>query len=181
MCQCLLDPSAVQVGDGVLVVGPGPVGLLAAPVARALGGDPVVVGLETDAPRLEVARQLGFRTEHAGAPLGDFDVVLECSGSAGGAAACLESAARGGRYVQIGVFGRTVTVPLDRIFQKELVVSSGFASTPRSWRRAMKLIEDRRVELAPLVSSVAPLSAWEEVFADLRAGRGVKVVFDPRV
>jgi L-iditol 2-dehydrogenase len=180
VCQCLLDPPAVQVGDAVLVTGPGPVGLLAAQVARALGGDPVVVGLESDEPRLEVARQLGFRAEHAGVALGDFDVVVECSGSAGGAAACFESAARGGRYVQIGVFGRMVRVPLDRVFQKELLVSSGFASTPRSWRRAMTLIEERRVELAPLVSSVAPLSAWEEVFADLRAGRGVKVVFDPR-
>ena len=82
--------------------------------------------------------------------------------------------------MQIGVFGKPVTVPLDRVFQKELVLTSGFASTPQSWRRALRLIGERRVELLPLVSEVVPLNDWERVFADLRAGRAIKVVFDPR-
>ena len=46
---------------------------------------------------------------------------------------------------------------------------------------AMSLIEDRAIELEPLVSDVVPLDAWESVFADLRAGKGIKVVFDPRL
>ncbi len=74
-----------------------------------------------------------------------------------------------------------MTVPLDHVFAKELVVSSGFASTPRSWRRALTLIERRAVELEPLVSEVVPLDAWERAFGDLRAGRRMKVVFDPRL
>ena len=88
---------------------------------------------------------------------------------------------RGARYVQVGVFGKLVTVPLDNVFQKELVVTSGFASTPRSWRRAMTLIETRRVELAPLVSEIVALDDWERAFADLRACKGIKIVFDPRL
>jgi L-iditol 2-dehydrogenase len=72
-------------------------------------------------------------------------------------------------------------VPFDRFFQKELVITSGFASTPRSWRRAMSLIEDKAIELEPLVSEVVPLGAWESAFADLRAGKGIKVVMDPRL
>jgi L-iditol 2-dehydrogenase len=181
VCHCLLDPPAVTAGDRVLVTGPGPVGLLAAQVARALGGSIVLVGLPSDEPRLVVARALGLETARAVPEAADFDVVIECSGSAGGAAVCLDSARRGGRYVQVGVFGKPVTVPLDRVFQKELVVTSGFASTPRSWRRALAMVEARRVQLEPLVSEVVPLAAWERVFADLRAGRGVKVVFDPRL
>lgn len=181
VCQCLLDPPVVSAGDRVLVAGPGPVGLLAAQVARAAGGDVLVSGLPSDEARLAAARGLGLRTVLVGAGRGDgYDVVIECSGSAGGAATCLEAAGRGARYVQVGVFGKPVAVPLDRIFQKELVVTSGYASTPRSWRRALTLIESRRVELPPLVSEVAALAEWERVFADLRRGRGIKVVFDPR-
>jgi L-iditol 2-dehydrogenase len=180
VCHCLLDPPIVSPGDHVLVAGPGPVGLLAAQVARASGGAVHVVGLVTDQERLDVARRLGFEVATAGSELQEMDVVVECSGSAGGATACLEGAARGARYVQVGVFGRDVTVPLDRIFEKELVLTSGFASTPRSWRRAMTLVESRRVELEPLVSEVAALSEWERVFDNLRRGRGIKVVFDPR-
>jgi L-iditol 2-dehydrogenase len=77
--------------------------------------------------------------------------------------------------------GRPVTLPFDLIFQKELVVTSGFASTPRSWRRALAFVESGRVALEPLLSEVVRLEEWERVFADLRAGRGVKYVFDPRL
>ncbi len=133
--------------------------------------------------RLAAARGLGFETVTAEEldANGRFDVVIECSGSAGGASACLEAARRGGRYVQIGVFGGPVTVRLDAVFEKELVLTSGFASTPRSWRRALAFLEQGAVQLEPLVSEVVPLDAWERVFADLRAGRAVKYVFDPRL
>src|SRR5207244_10166159 len=158
--------------------------LLAAQVARGLGGDVLVTGLARDSLRLNAARTLGFETAQAEDGVGDaaeFHVVVECSGSAGGATTCLEHARRGGRYVQIGVFGKPVTVPLDEVFRKELTVTSGFASTARSWRRALGLIEQRTVELEPLVSKVVGLDVWESVFADLRAGRAIKYVFDPRL
>jgi L-iditol 2-dehydrogenase len=45
----------------------------------------------------------------------------------------------------------------------------------------MTLIETRRVELAPLVSEIVALDDWERAFADLRAGKGIKIVFDPRL
>ena len=180
VCNCLFDPPKVTTGDAVVVTGPGPIGLLAAQVARALGGDVLVVGLPQDEVRLEAARKLGFDTAHT-PETGSADVVIECSGAAGGAATCLDAARRGGRYVQIGVFGKPVTVPLDNVFQKELVMTSGFAATPRSWRRALALVDSRKIELEALVSEVVPLDEWERVFADLRAGRGIKIVFDPRL
>ncbi|MGZ8805055.1 MAG: zinc-dependent alcohol dehydrogenase [Microbacterium sp.] len=180
VCHCLCDPGVVAAGDRVVVTGPGPVGLLAAQVARAHGAAVTVVGLPSDTARLDAAERLGFSTATTVEPE-SATVVIECSGAAGGARTALEAAGRGARYVQIGVFGKDIEAPLDRIFQKELVVSSGFASTPRSWRRAMTLIEDRSIELELLVSEVVPLDAWERVFADLRAGRGIKVVFDPRL
>ena len=180
VCHCLCDPAAVAAGDRVLVTGPGPIGLLAAQVARAHGATVTVQGLPSDQLRLDAAARLGLMTTTE-AESDWANVVIECSGAAGGARSALEAATRGARYVQIGVFGRDVEVPLDRIFQKELVTTSGFASTPRSWRRAMQLINDQMVEFAALVSEIAPLDAWQRVFADLRAGAGIKVVFDPRL
>ena len=183
VCQCMLDDVTVVPGDRVLVVGPGPMGLLAAQVARALGGDVVVSGLATDAARLDVARTLGLTVVAANdeAAMAEFDVTVDASGSASGIAACLGAVRRGGRFVQIGIAGRPVDVPFDLLLLKEIEVSAGFASTPRSWRRALGLVERRDVRLEPLVSEVAPLSAWERVFADLRASRGMKIVLDPRV
>jgi L-iditol 2-dehydrogenase len=189
VCNCMCDPNVVSPGDEVLVVGPGPVGLLAAQVARASGGKVLVVGTEKDELRLSAAQKLGFATALAGhstafATLGGgtgADIVIECSGSQAGIASCLEAARRGGRYVQVGLAGRDVTVPFDFICYKELIVTSGFASTPRSWRRAMALIEGREVQLEPLVSEVTSLDEWERVFADTSQGKGIKYVFDPRL
>ncbi|MFB9831699.1 zinc-dependent alcohol dehydrogenase [Actinoallomurus acaciae] len=181
VCNCLFDPPTVTAGDEVLVVGPGPMGLLAAQVAAAMGGDVTVAGLPSDAERLDLARSMGMRTTMDPAGAGLVDVAIECSGSGGGAAAALESTRPGGRYIQVGVFGRPVTVPLDRVFERELVITSGFASTPASWARAIGLVERGEVLLEPLVSRVAPLAAWAEVFDDLRRGHGLKSVIDPRL
>ena len=181
VCQSMLDPAVAGPGDRVLVVGPGPIGVLAAQVARALGGAVVVSGLPADADRLALVRSLGIVAVDGDGDLEEVDVVIDASGSAGGAAACLEAVRRGGRFVQIGIFGHDVCVPLDLVLKKEVELSTGFASTPRSWRRALALIERRDVELGPLVSKVAPLRDWQGIFADLRASRGMKVIMDPRL
>src|SRR5437867_7019439 len=68
---CLAEPHAVaynamcvnstiRPGDLVVVLGPGPIGLLCARMAALAGADPlIVVGLSSDAPRLETALRLG--------------------------------------------------------------------------------------------------------------------------
>jgi len=179
-CQSLLNPERVGAGDGVLVVGPGPIGLLAAQVARAAGGDVHVRGTPRDAARLDAAARLGFTTSTTDdGPAGDFDVVVECSGHEAGMTFALESARRGARYVQIGLAGKPVSVPVDLVCFRELTVTSGNASTPASWERALELIGDRRVDLEPLFSGAVPLADWERAFAATRSGAGIKYVLVP--
>lgn len=181
VCNCLLDPNVVQPGDSVVVTGPGPVGLLAAQVAKHAGADVLVCGLPQDAERLAVAAGLGLKVTDEPPDAQSAHVVIECSGSPEAAGIGLRTARRGGRYVQVGVFGRAVQIPFDIVLYSELTVTSGFASTPRSWRHAINLIETGAVDLAPLVTRAEPLSAWQEVFADLRQARGLKLVLDPRL
>jgi L-iditol 2-dehydrogenase len=179
-CQSLLDPDRVEAGDLVLVVGPGPIGLLAAQVARAVGGDVHVRGTPRDSVRLAAAEALGFETSTTeDGPVRAFDVVVECSGHQAGMTFAFESARRGGRYVQIGLAGKPVSVPLDLVCFGELTVTSGNASTPASWERALELVADRRVDLEPLLSDAVPLEDWEQAFAATRAGNGIKYVLVP--
>ena len=117
VCHALLDPPAVGAGDGVLVVGPGPVGLLAAQVARACGGarPRARARRATACASRRPARSASTRsTAGDEGALPPFDVVVECSGSAAGATFALESARRGGRYVQVGLAGRPVHDPAGR-------------------------------------------------------------------
>jgi L-iditol 2-dehydrogenase len=182
VCNCLLDPDVVREGDTVVVVGPGPVGLLAAQVAAARGAAVHVLGTVRDEARLATARGLGFETSLAGEPLAcEPDVAIDCSGSVAGIAFALETAARGGRLVQIGLVGRPAELPFDQVCYRELTVTGGNASTPRSWIRALELVESDRVALEPLVTEVVPLAEWERAFAATRAGSGIKYVLAPSI
>jgi L-iditol 2-dehydrogenase len=178
-CHSLLDPALVEDGDEVVVIGPGPVGLLAAQVARALGGRVHVRGTPRDEVRLAAARDLELEVSTTDDGPIEADVVIECSGSEAGMSFGLESARRGGRYVQIGLAGKPVTLPFDLVCYRELTVTSGNASTPASWSRAVELVGAGQVRLEPLLSEVVPLEEWERAFAAARAGAGIKYVLAP--
>ncbi len=157
-----------------------PNNLLAAQVARAMGGIVTVCGLEKDRMRIGVAQELGFVTTHSPEPE-SFDVVIECSGSESGISTGLKSARRGARYIAVGIVGHDVNFSADTILYKELLVSSGFAATPQSWNRALRLLENSQVSLSPLISRVEPLKSWPSVYKDLNSAEVLKIVFDPRI
>lgn len=178
VAQCLLDPSRVGPGDEVLVIGPGTMGLLAVQVALAAGATVTCAGLPSDGTRLRRAELLGAAVTTDAATEG-FDVVIECSGAGGGIATAFRAARRGGRYVQVGIHGDRVAVDFDTILYKELEVTSGFASTPASWRRAMALAESGAVDLSGLVTHSLPLEQWQEAFELVGSSEAVKVALRP--
>lgn len=179
VAHCLMSPPVVNPGDRVLVTGPGAMGQLAAQIAVAQGGVVTLAGLDRDADRLAIAAAFGIGTTTEAPAANSFDVVIECSGSAPAAAACFGAAVKGGRYVQVGIFGCDVSVPLDAVLYKELTITSGFASTPQSWRDAMRLIEQQRVVLDPLVTSRVPLTEFRRAFEAAQRGEGIKTVVVP--
>jgi L-iditol 2-dehydrogenase len=186
VAQCLCDPSVASPGDSALVVGPGAMGLLAAQVLRSEGARVTISGTPSDQRRLDIAAELGLGTALADevverTPPGGFDVVADASGNERGIDAGLRAVRKGGRYVQIGLTGKPIALDIDLICLKELAVTSGFASTPRSWRRAEILVAEGHVLLDPLVTDVAPLSRWRESFARTRSADGLKLVLDPRM
>lgn len=180
VAQCLLDPPVVQPGDRVLVTGPGAMGQLSAQVAKACGGDVTLAGLPTDAERLAIAADIGIRTMTEVPEADAYDVVIECSGAARAAAGALRAARKGARYVQVGIFGKDVSLPFDLVLYKELTVTSGFASTPTSWRAAMRLIASGDVTLTPLVTRRVPIDRFADAFAAASTGEGIKTVVVPR-
>jgi L-iditol 2-dehydrogenase len=186
VAQCLCDPAVASPGDSALVVGPGAMGILTAQVLKAQGATVTISGTPGDQRRLDLAGSLGLTPVpaagvEAATPGVGFDVVADASGNEHGIDAGLRAIRKGGHYVQVGLTGKPISLDIDLICLKELVVTSGFASTPRSWRRVEQLIAAGAVVLDPLVTDVAPLSAWETSFARTRRADGVKLVLDPRL
>jgi L-iditol 2-dehydrogenase len=143
--------AGLEPGDQVLVTGAGPVGLLAAQVARAFGARSVTVTDVSD-HRLQIARSLGFATERVGDDAGrDFDVLLECSGAPTALADGLWRLRTNGRAAMVGMPKQDVTLALSRLNVNELTIGlvNRYAHT---WPTAIELVSSGRVDVASLVT-----------------------------
>jgi L-iditol 2-dehydrogenase len=174
--------AALQPGDRVLVTGAGPVGLLAASAARALGAAEVTITDVTDF-RLEAARRRGFATERAGeTPDGDqrpFDVLLECSGAPGALASGLARLGPNGRAAMIGIPKGDVTLPLAMLHKNELSINlvNRYAHT---WPTAIALVASGRIEVASLVTHHFSLDETADaLLLSRRVPDSIKAVIHP--
>jgi len=149
-----------------LVSGPGPIGLLCAQLVSAAGAFVVVAGTDADRLRLKAATELGAdaavnvqaHPEALREVVGQFtdgvgfDEAFECAGASGSVANCLSALRKGGRYVQVGLFGRPVSVDFDAICLKELTVKGTFAQVPDAWETAIRLIASGQIKVEALIS-----------------------------
>lgn len=179
-CHALLLQSSIKAGQTVLVTGPGPMGYLAAQVSRASGARVTLAGISADAEKLARLASDGITTTTETPPELAFDVAIDCSGVAAGASNAMRAVKRGGAYIQVGIFGHDVSVPLDMLILHELTMTAGFSHSPRAWDLALELMTDDRLDLAPCVGPVFPIEQWADALAAISDGKTMKVLIDPR-
>ncbi len=179
-CHALILRSSIKAGSKVLVTGPGPMGFLSAQVARASGAEVVLAGIARDADRLAALAGPGIETTTEVPAELAFDVAIECSGAGPGAANAMRALKQGGSYIQVGIFGRDVTVPLDLLILRELTFAAGFSHSPRAWDIALDLMGREVLDLAPAVGTIFPLAQWEAALAAINDGNTMKVLINPR-
>ena len=189
--QPVEEMSGVRLGDVVLLSGPGPIGLMCLKLLVADGVQVIVAGTSSDAARREKAREIGahrvvnvdeedlaeiVREETGGRGV---DLAFECAGAAPSARACFEALRPLGTYVQVGIFGKDVEVPLDATIYKQLVFRGTVGYTVKTWERTMRILEQRRVRLDDLISHRMPLEQWKDAFDLCTRGEGIKVLISP--
>ena len=187
----MLEATDVTAGDVVVVMGPGPIGILSAMLARASGALVVLCGASGDGKRLRLAKDLGIevvlnvdrdnvvdRVKDLTGGLGA-DVVVECSGAGRAADLGLGLARLRGSYTQIGLFGQPIELDFERIAYRELRVRGSFSSQRSSWDMAAKLLERKAIDLAPVITDAFPLEEWRSAFDVARARKGLKVLLIP--
>jgi L-iditol 2-dehydrogenase len=150
--------AGLRPGDHVLVTGAGPVGLLAAEAARALGAADVVLA-DVSEFRLRIGAGHGFVTETpTNRVKRSFDVLLECSGAPGVLAEALGRLGNDGRAAVIGIeHASTVGLPLASLNWNELTIAlvNRYNAT---WPKGIALVGDGRVNVADLVTHHFTLS-----------------------
>lgn len=173
--------SKAQVGAGsrVLISGAGPIGVLVAQVARALGATEIVVSDPVDARRQAAARFGATSTVDPAADLGAaFDAFVDCSGAAAAVRAGLRALRPAGRAVLVGMGADEVSVPVSVLQTKELVLTGTFRYA-NTWPTAIALAADGRVELDALVTGRFPLEAVEDALRANTDPNSIKPVVRP--
>jgi len=199
---CLAEPHAVafhamcvnsmiRPGDLVVVLGPGPIGLLCARMAALAGANPLVVaGLPSDAPRLETAKQLGA-THVVGAgrhdveevvrelnPLGA-DLVCDASGASRPLDLALRLARPDGQVTKVGWSPDLVAIDINPLVQKNIRLQGSFSHNFPIWERVIHLLDRRLTRPDAIVSMTSPLAGWREAFTAMHDGRVIKSVLIP--
>lgn len=181
----------IDPGDVVVIAGPGTIGLLTLQVALSAGAQVVVLGTSQDSQRLALAQSLGaiacINVQHQNAweTIAELtagvgaDVVIECSGAGAAASPLLQLARRGGRYMQIGLFGKAISWDMDEVCYRELTVTGSNASVPSAWERALRLMNHQQVRTQPLISDVRSIHDWQQAFADFERKVGFKILLTP--
>jgi L-idonate 5-dehydrogenase len=174
-------------GKRVLVSGCGPIGALAVAAARVHGAAEVVATDVVDEP-LAVARALGAHqtinvasdggwVERYAADKGTFDVMLECSGNERALRDGLNVMRPRGTVVQLGL-GGDVSLPQNLVVAKELSICGSFRFHAE-FALAVRLINERRVDLSPVITRAFPMTEAREAF-ELASDRkrAMKVLID---
>src|SRR5690606_2257243 len=184
----LTEPTAVAVHavglapirpyDRVLVIGAGTIGLLAMQVLRMAGAREVIVSDVSEA-RLAVARQMGAlhtvnpsAQDFAGAvrDLTDaqgFDLTFEAVGISATVAQSVAAVRDGGTVVWIGNSQKIVEVDMQAIVTRELQVIGSYGMNERDFARALAMLSDGRIDVAPLITRRAALAEGPGLFDEL--------------
>lgn len=189
--HALYERASVKGGDVVVIMGPGPMGLLSAQVAKALGGIVVVCGLDSDLKRLELAKTMGVDRavnlqhedvneviSHLSSGYGA-DVVAECSGAAPAMEMGLKLLRKCGRLVQIGLTGKPVTYNTDLVVNNGLEVIGTVGTTFTAKQRALGFLSRGLVNTESVISDILPLARWKTGFDKMDRKEGLKIVLEP--
>jgi alcohol dehydrogenase len=181
----------VQPGDTVAIVGAGPIGLAAVLTAKLFTPGRIVV-IDPAQPRLEKALELGADvaidnsvedavervmelTERLGA-----DVAMEAVGIPETFELCADLVRPGGRVANIGVHGHPATLHLERLWIRDVTITTGLVDTFTT-PRLLKLIVEGRLDATPFATHRFPLGetmAAYDVFADAAHTNALKVVLE---
>jgi len=182
----------VKPGDVVVILGPGPMGLLSLQVAKISGAEQVIVtGVSADKDRLRLAERLGaditvnIDEEDASEIIENMtnglgaDVVIEASGASAARKQAFELVRRCGKIGLIGLTGRPMEINLDKVVEGELDVKGSWGTVWTSWRKALSLISSGKIQVAPLITTKLPLEKWHEGFRMMEEKKALKVLLIP--
>jgi len=179
------------VGEDVLITGAGPIGLMAAAVARFVGARNIVV-TDVNPERLALAPRMGATLAvNVADPDADlqavmgslgmqegFDVALEMSGAEGAYRQILSSIINGGKVALLGIPAREFAIDWNQVIFKGLELKGIYGREMfETWYKMSNLLQ-AGLDVTPVITHTFAADDYQSAFDAMRSGRCGKVILD---
>jgi threonine 3-dehydrogenase len=177
------------VGEDVLITGAGPIGIMAAAIAKHVGARHVVV-TDINDYRLSLAKTLGatrvvnVSKENLSDVMRElgmvegFDVGLEMSGNARAFRSMIETMNHGGRIALLGIFPDEVSIDWSQVVFKGLFIKGIYGREMfETWYKMSSMLQSG-LEIAPVITHRFKAEDFEKGFKVLNEGQSGKVILD---
>lgn len=179
-------------GDTVLVIGPGPIGLMAVQCCKALGANPVIL-TGTRESRLKIGREVGADytinvkeedmvkrvmeiTGGKGA-----EIVMECAGGEDSLQEAVETVKRGGKICMVAFYKKPVTADMSHVARSNVNIYTCRGEGGMNCGRSLSLMSEGKIAAAPLIThhfSLGDIHQAIKTFVE-RIDDAIKVVIYP--
>ncbi len=177
------------VGEDVLITGAGPIGIMAAGIARHVGARYVVI-TDVNDYRLDLARKMGATKalnvtrdsiEQAMSELGmieGFDVGLEMSGNPQAFQDMLRVMLHGGRIAMLGIPPGEMSINWEEVIFKGLVIKGIYGREMfETWYKMSSMLQSG-LDMSPVITHHMPADDYLEAFKVMKTGKSGKVILD---
>ncbi|MFI7121071.1 L-threonine 3-dehydrogenase [Amycolatopsis sp. NPDC049868] len=177
------------IGEDVLVTGAGPIGIMAAAIARHAGARNVVV-TDVSEHRLELARKVGvdLALDVSSATIADaqhklgmaegFDVGMEMSGRPEALREMIANMSHGGRVALLGLPASDVSVDIASVVLKMIQIKGIYGREMFETWYSMSVLLQAGLDISPVITHRFGYTEYEKAFATAREGRCGKVILD---
>ncbi len=180
-----IDRAGIRLGDTVVILGGGTIGLLMLQLARHAGATRIIVVEPVERKR---AAAIDLGADHTLDPVTTdirsavfdltsigADVVIECAGTTATAELALRLARRGGTVVFFGVCPRAETFPLPPydVYARELTIVGSYIN-PHTFSRALDVLASGSITIEALSPSFFSLEELPDALQALRDGTTIK-------
>jgi L-iditol 2-dehydrogenase len=192
--DAMLVKNSVQVGDFVVILGCGPIGLLAGQIAKAVGAGGVMITGRQSAvkSRFSVAEELGSfdyivnvekddpvaivmeATHGKGA-----DIIIDTTGNSAALTQAFDMVRRAGVIEIIGIGDQVVEVPWSKMFKEAVKIHFCRGTTNKSFDMFCDLAASGKLNLKPMVTNTFPLADWKKGFDSAEHRDSVKTLLIP--
>ncbi|WP_444888475.1 L-threonine 3-dehydrogenase [Microbulbifer sp. JMSA008] len=175
------------VGEDVLITGAGPIGIMAAAVAKHVGARHVVI-TDINEYRLDLARKMGAtravnvskeNLKDVMTELGmseGFDVGLEMSGVPVAFRDMLEAMNHGGKIAMLGIPAGEMAIDWSQVIFKGLIIKGIYGREMfETWYKMASLIQSG-LDLTPIITHQFPIDDFQKGFDTMGSGESGKVI-----